>query len=89
MNIKEVAKKFLESVIAIVMVVSFSATTRADLTVVGTGVMQGVSGSYQLIYDSAQNITWLDYSAPQNTWQNQVNWVQNLTVNFNGQKFTG
>ena len=75
--------------VAMLMVVVFSAMAHADLTVVGTGTMAGVAGSYNLIYDSAQNITWLDYLAPVNTWQNQMAWAQNLAVNFKGQNVTG
>jgi len=78
-----------ELLIAMAMVVSFSAMAHADLSVVGSGTIQGGSGSYQLIYDSALNITWLDYSAPLNTWQNQVDWAAGLTVNFNGRNITG
>ncbi len=77
---------------AMEIVVSFSTMSHADtLTVVGTGYMTSdpTQTQYQLIYDSAQNITWLDYSSPHDTWQNQVNWAQNLTVNFNGQNVTG
>lgn len=39
---------------------------------------------YHLIYDSDLKITWYDYSQPQDTWQNQVNWADALTVNFGG-----
>ena len=77
---------------------NIAAAQAPDLKVVGTGTMQGVTGSYQLIYDGAQNITWLDYTHwdttnngnnYNDTWQNQVNWAQNLTVNFNGLTITG
>ena len=83
-------KRLFISLLATLMVLCFSAISQADsLTVVGTGTMQGVNGSYQLIYDSAQNITWFDYTSPQNTWQNQMAWAQNLIVNVNGQNVTG
>jgi len=89
MNTRGIVKKVSELLMAIAMVVGFSAMAHADLTVVGTGTMQGVSGSYQLIYDSGQNITWLDYSAPINSWNNQVAWASGLTVNVNGVNISG
>jgi len=64
------------------------------LSVAGTGTIAGVSGSYQLIYDSAQNITWLDYTLPYDSpgftsWGNAVSWANNLSVTFNGANLTG
>lgn len=89
MNGRGIVKKVSELLIAMVLVFGFSGMAHADLTVVGTGTIQGVSGNYQLIYDCGQNITWLDYTAPLNTWQNQANWASNLTVNFRGQNISG
>jgi len=78
-----------ELLITVAMMVSFSAMAHADLSVVGSGSIQGVTGRYQLIYDSALNITWLDYSAPLSTWQNQADWASGLIVDFNGRNITG
>jgi len=94
MNRQGIGKKgsfFTELFIAMVIVVCFSAVARADLKVVGSGYMVGdpTQTQYQLIYDSAQNITWLDYTNSLNTWQNQVNWASGLTVNFKSQSLTG
>jgi len=94
MKTSRIVKKLSELLMAMVMVVGFTAMAQADLTVVGTGTFNGgtgentVNGGYQLIYDSAQNITWLDYSYC-HVWQNSVNWAQNLVVNFNGQNVSG
>ena len=89
MNRQVIVKKVFKLLVAMLIVVGFSAMAQADLKVVGTGTMQGVTGSYQLIYDSVQNITWLDYTAPATIWGNQVAWAQNLTVNFNGWLYSG
>ncbi len=63
---------------------------RADtLTYEGLGSIEGTSGLYQLIYDSYLNVTWLDYQDSGNTYPNQVNWATNLTVDFEGQSYTG
>jgi hypothetical protein len=37
-----------------------------------------------LIYDSGLNITWYDYTNSYDTWQSQVNWATDLTVDYNG-----
>ncbi len=52
-----------------VLMLFLAVPGHADLTVVGMGSMQGVSGSYQLIYDNVLNITWYDYTytGPQGT----------------------
>jgi len=58
------------------MVYGFAVQSPADLTVLGTGTIKapgaGDGGAYQLINDSAQNVTWLDYSVPADTWQDTV-----------------
>jgi hypothetical protein len=91
-------KKTMVLLAAAVMVFGLTVLAHADLTVIGTGTIGSsatngtenmVNGGYQLIYDSAQNITWLDYTAANNRCQNQVNWANNLVVNFNGQNLTG
>jgi len=74
---------------AMLMVVGFSGMAHASLSVVGEGTINGGTTDYQLIYDSAQNITWFDYTAPRTTWQNQENWALGLTVNVSGQNITG
>jgi len=61
----------------------------ASLTVRGTDSLGN-----QLIYDSDLNLTWYDYThrgpfGYGDNWQNQMNWANNLTVNFNGNSITG
>jgi hypothetical protein len=93
-------KRIMVLLVAFVMVFGLAAQSRASLTVIGNGTItsdglgdasgsNGVGGTYQLIYESGQNITWLDYSATPATWQNQVNWANNLAVSYNGQNLTG
>jgi len=52
MNRKELVKKVSELLIAMIIVVSFSAMAHADLTVVGTGYITNdpTQTQYQLIY---------------------------------------
>ena len=80
-------KRIMVLIIAIVAVLGFAAQSHASLTVVGTDSLGN-----QLIYDSALNVTWYDYTYhPGNgtTWSNAENWANNLTVNFNGRNITG
>ena len=42
----------------------------------------------RLIYDSDLNITWYDYTRSGDTWQNQVNWADALSVTFGGNTYT-
>ncbi len=92
MKTRGIVRRVSELLLAMVMVVSFSAMAHASLTVVGEGTLSSgnpaettINGGYQLIYDSTLNVTWLDYSAtPGNYWQNQVNWASNLVVTYNG-----
>jgi hypothetical protein len=91
-------KRLMVLLVAAVMVIGFAAQSQATLTVVGVGTIGSsanngtenmVNGGYELIYDSGLNVTWLDYTATYSTWQNQVNWANNLVVNFNGKNLTG
>ena len=65
----------------------------ADLSVIGTGTMQGIAGNYQLIYDKVLNITWLDYTytAGGNGMNpyTATNWAQGLSVKVSGANVTG
>ncbi|MDI6450135.1 hypothetical protein [Anaerobaca lacustris] len=71
-----------------------ATTTHADLIVIGTATYDDGSGEgeYNLIYDSAQSIVWLDYTRPARiggttrTWHDHENWASglgtSLTVNL-------
>jgi len=90
---KNVAVLFL-SVALLCAIFGFSASAHATtLTVVGSGVNSTDGLSYQLIYDSAQKITWYEYTytnkSQGETWSQATSWVQNLTVTVNGQAITG
>ena len=41
----------------------------------------------QLIYDDVLDITWYDYTNSLNTWQNQLDWADALSVDFGGTTF--
>jgi hypothetical protein len=77
-------KLFLMAVIFLLV----SSNAYADLTTRGTGTMDGVSGSYKLIYDEDLDITWLDYTNEGANWSSQINWVTDLEVTFNGQVYS-
>lgn len=74
-------KMLIAAIILLSLAVQLQAST---LTVLGTDSL-----GKQLIYDSALDITWYDYTHGSDIWQNQVNWASNLSVNFNGQSITG
>ncbi|BBO86553.1 hypothetical protein DSCO28_71190 [Desulfosarcina ovata subsp. sediminis] len=73
--------------VAVVLLFAFSSA-QASLVVRGTGTINGVSGEYKLIYDTELDITWLDYSKSKADWDIQVDWAEDLVVNFNGQELT-
>ena len=69
---------------------SYANIMPATLTVLGEGtIVGGGATEYQLIYDSSLNVTWLDYTLPDKTWQNQMNAAMGLTVDFDGTDISG
>ena len=70
--------------IAQTVIISTSGFANADLTVIGTANYLG--NDYNLIYDDAQAIVWLDYTRGINFWVNHLPWVselgENLTINL-------
>jgi len=77
-------KRISMLLVAIVIVLGITAIAHASLILRGTDT-QGK----QLIYDTDLNITWYDYTPPADIWQNQVNWANNLTVDFGGTSYNG
>ena len=71
-----------------VLVLGLSGPTLAStLSVAGTGTITDVEGSFQLIYDSDLNITWLDHTMDYGDWDDwngQMTWAANLVVTVNG-----
>ena len=61
--------------ILIVMVLGFSFQAEAALENRGTDSLGN-----RLIYDDYFDITWYDYSNSINTWQNQMDWANDLLV---------
>lgn len=64
-----------------------TAPSIAALTPIGMGEISGV-GNYKLVYDSAQDITWLDYSSAADTWSGQKDWAENLVISFEGMDYS-
>lgn len=73
---------------AIIMatVFEFSTQAQADLTLLGQGT--SVYGTYNLIYDADLDITWYDYTRPVNSWRNQVDLAEALSVTFGSNNYT-
>ncbi len=69
-------KIFILTVMLVVVLV-FSMQAYAELYYRGTD-----SNGNRLIYNSDFNITWYDFASARDTWQNQMDWVANLNVNF-------
>lgn len=57
-------------------VFGFYGMAKADLTVIGTATYGDVD--YNLIYEEAQKLVWLDYSNPDNDWDKQMLWATNI-----------
>lgn len=72
-------KRIFVSAVIMAMVMGFSVQADAALSNRGTDTLGN-----RLIYDSGRNITWYDYTKSYDTWQNQVNWADALSVNFGG-----
>lgn len=79
------------TVILITMLMNLVIATQshASLTVRGTDSLGN-----QLIYDSDLNVTWYDYTSKGpygygDTYANQVNWANNLSVSFNNTIYNG
>lgn len=70
-------KRIFGLMIALVVVIGLSMPANATLILRGTDTLGN-----RLIYDDDLNITWYDYTNSGNTWQNQVNWADGLTVTF-------
>lgn len=92
-------KRMMVLLVVAATIFGFAAQSHANLTVVGSGTIIGGDGNaYQLIYDSALNVTWYDYSnlGPYRNgnyqglqWQNALSWASNLAVNINDNNITG
>jgi hypothetical protein len=75
-------KRIYSLIVVLALLLGLSAQAHASLTVRGTDTLGN-----QLIYDTDFNVTWYDYTNVSNTWQNQVDWAGNLTVDFGGTVF--
>ena len=81
-------KTKLMTMCLVVAVLAIGSAAQAALTDVGMGtITSGGSGSYKLIYDDVQDITWLDYTSASAKWSDQSSWADNLVVSYGGQTF--
>ncbi len=75
-------KRMINLMLAVVMVFGLSGTANATLILRGTDSLGN-----NLIYDTDLDITWYDFSNPDNFWQDQIDWADNLSVDFGGTIF--
>jgi hypothetical protein len=64
----------------LVAVTGFSGLGHASLTTIGTATYGGQD--YKLIYESDQQLVWLDYTKTADSWQNQLDWASTLGVSL-------
>lgn len=73
----------LPLLITMAMVFTLTPSATATLVTLGTGtIVGGDAAEYNLIYDSEQDITWLDYTKSLANWDAQIAWADALVVNF-------
>lgn len=60
------------------VILLLSTITCASLTTVGTATY--LNNDFKLIYDSAQQLTWLDYSSSGRTYSKSKDWAQSLNT---------
>jgi hypothetical protein len=68
------------------MVLGFSIQANAALNLIGQGT--STYGTFNLIYDTDLCVTWYDFSATADTWQNQMDWASALSVTFGSNTYT-
>ena len=76
-------KRVMFCLFTAIIVLSFGTTVKADLFLRGTDTMGN-----RLIYDDDFDITWYDYTAPLDTWQNQEKWASGLSVDYGGNTYS-
>jgi len=72
-------KRIFISVVIMTIVLLCSIQANAALQNLGTDSLGN-----RLIYDTDFDLTWYDYSNSSNTWQNQVDWADALSLSFGG-----
>src|SRR4030065_1429283 len=78
-------KRIFTLLAAMALIIGISAQADATLILLGTGT--SVHGTYNLIYDKELDITWYDFTMANDTWQNQVNEGDALSVTFGGNTY--
>ncbi len=68
----------------LLMLVTLCLNPRAEAFLINRGT--DTLGN-RLIYDVDRDITWYDFSNPQDIWDNQVAWADMLVVDFGGTIF--
>ena len=71
-------KRIAQILTVVVLMYAMTVMSEASLVIRGTDDLGN-----KLIYDEDLDITWYDYSHPQNDWDSQVAWGENLSVTYN------
>ena len=73
-------------IVTMMLVFGYGENVSADLIVRGMGTVnaggEAEGQSFKLIYDTEQDITWLDYTKSRDDWWAQDYWVADLVVNY-------
>ncbi|MEW6600626.1 MAG: hypothetical protein AB1499_06625 [Nitrospirota bacterium] len=77
-------KKVLYLALMTAVVLVFSMQSQAALQNLGVDSLGN-----RLIYDTDLDITWYDYTNSHTTWQNNMDWVSALSVDFDGSVYGG
>ena len=78
--------KVFAPLLVVISVMGASSPACATLELRGEGT--SANGTHRLIYDTDLDITWYDYTASYDNWDNQMDWVSSLTVDFGGASYT-
>jgi hypothetical protein len=84
-------KRILCTLSVLVLIFSMAAPASATLTVIGQGTITAAGGrggglnqTVDLVYSSLLDVTILNFSNFPDTWANQVDWADQLVVDFGG-----
>lgn len=67
---------------AMIFATGMANTVKAELIIDNAVSIDGAS--YNLIYDTTLDITWLDYTNDSDTWASQTSWAESLNFTVNG-----
>ncbi len=72
-------KKLKSILVTVVLLMTVAVTASATLVIIGTAQFSGEGNEYNLIWDDANSVVWLDYSNAKGDWANQEAWAAGLS----------